>query len=164
MNLKTLKPYLSGLLSSLLFGCVSSQSLQMHELLNYRANTPQIVFMDFKITKSGTDGEKVTLHNAILGTGELRPMAVQPATPVQIKAVLKGTTGQVLGEWLLEHPLYRQFEVMNQNGTPERRELDMKEGIASLRFQQNELQKNLELYRIDENKKSTKIFNVLLKP
>lgn len=164
MNKKFTKPYLLSVLSSLMLGCVNSHTLQMHELINYRANTPQMAFMDFKITKSRANKEKVTLSNAILGTGEMRAVVVQPETSVQIKAVLKGDNGKVLGEWFLDHPLYRQFEIMNENGKPERRQLDMKEGLVSLRFQQNELQKYLELYRIDENKKSNKIFNVLLKP
>jgi len=156
--------YFSGIVSMLLSGCVGSHTIQLHELPNYQANVPQIVFMDFKITKSTNNDEKVILSNAIIGTGEMRAVTTQPETAVQIKVVLKGPENKVLSEWFLDHPLHRQFEVMSENGQLERRELDRNEAIFSLRFQQNTQQQNVELYRVEADKKVRKIFNIILKP
>lgn len=155
----------SFIVTSMVFlSCASSRTIQLHELPNYQAQVPQIVFMDFKIIKSGNSNEKINLVNAIVGTGEMRAVTTQPETVVQIKAVLKGLDNKVLIEWLLDHPLYQQFEVMSENGQPERRKLDINEAVFSLRFQQNPQQQNLELYRVEADKKIRKIFNVILKP
>ena len=166
-NLKIMKQnpiHLLIILVAMLTGCVGNNVLKLHKMPNYRANSPLIMFMDFKVVKSGENSEKVTLNNAILGVGEMRPQDMHPETSIQLKAVLKGTNDEVLGEWYLDHPLYKIVEVMNETGKPERVKLDLPEGIVSLRFQQNPQQKNLELYRVEADKTSHKIFNVDLKP
>ena len=148
----------------MLTGCVGTNVVKLHKLPNYQANSPLIVFLDFKISKASGNTDKVTINNAIVGVGEMRPQDTHSENPIQIKAVLKATDGAILGEWFFDHPLHREVEVSNEKGAIERKKVEVEEGIINLRFQQNPMQQSVELYRIGADKSIQKIFNLELKP
>ena len=144
--------------------CASTNTLKIHNLPNYQKNSPLIVFMDFKITKVG-EADNVVMSNAILGVGEMRPNMAGTTSEIKIKVVLKGDNDETIDEWLVDYPINRSVELMDEkSGKIERKNLENQEGMLNVKFQQNAKHKNLELYRIDTDKKSTKIFNISLKP
>ena len=148
----------------LISNCASTSTLKIHNLPNYQKNSPLIVFMDFKITKVG-ETDNVVMSNAILGVGEMRANMVEPTSEIKIKVVLKGDNDETIDEWLVDYPINRSVEIMDEkSGKIERKNLENQEGTLNIKFQQSPKHKMLELYRIDTDKKSTKIFNLSLKP
>ena len=144
--------------------CASTNTLKIHNLVNYQKNSPLIVFLDFKITKVG-EIDNVVMSNAILGVGEMRPNMAETTSEIKVKVVLKGDNDETIDEWLVDYPINRSVEVMDEkSGKIERKNLENQEGTVNVKFQQNAKHKNLELYRIDTDKKSTKFFNISLKP
>jgi hypothetical protein len=126
--------------------CASTNTLKIHNLANYQKNSPLIVFLDFKITKVG-EADNVVMSNA------------------KVKVVLKGDNDETVDEWLVDYPINRSVEVMDEkSGKIERKNLENQEGTVNVKFQQNAKQKVLELYRIDTDNQRTKIFNISLKP
>jgi hypothetical protein len=123
-----------------------------------------IVFLDFKITKVG-EADNVVMSNAILGVGEMRPNMIESTSEIKVKVVLKGDNDETIDEWLVDYPINRSVELMDEkSGKIERKNLENQEGTVNVKFQQNAKHKSLELYRIEPDKKSTKIFNISLKP
>ena len=148
----------------LISNCASTNTLKIHNLPNYQKNSPLIVFMDFKITKVG-ETDNVVMSNAILGVGEMRANMVEPTSEIKIKVILKGENDETIDEWLVDYPINRSVELMDEkSGKIERKNLENQEGTLNIKFQQSPKHKMLELYRIDTDKKSTKIFNLSLKP
>jgi hypothetical protein len=144
--------------------CVGTNTLKIHNLTNYQKNSPLIVFLDFKITRVG-ETDNVVMSNAILGVGEMRPITSETTSEIKVKVILKGDNDETIDEWLLDYPINRSVEVMDEkSGKIERKNLENQEGTLNVKFQQNTKHKSLELYRIDTDKKSTKIFNISLKP
>jgi hypothetical protein len=155
---------LYGMCIALLCSCVSTNTLKIHNLANYQKNSPLIVFMDFKITKVG-EADNVVMSNAILGVGEMRPNMAEATSEIKIKVVLKGNNDETIDEWLVDYPINRSVEIMDEkSGKIERKNLENQEGTLNVKFQQNPKHKDLELYRIDTDKKITQIFNISLKP
>lgn len=148
----------------LMCSCASTNTLKIHNLPNYQKDSPLIVFMDFKITKVG-EADNVVMSNAILGVGEMRPNMPETTSEIKIKVVLKGDNDETIEEWLVDYPINRSVELMDEkSGKIERKNLENQEGTVNVKFQQSPKHKSLELYRIDTDKKSTKIFNISLKP
>jgi hypothetical protein len=136
--------------------CASTNTLKIHNLANYQKNSPLIVFLDFKITKVGEADNVV---------GEMRQNMVQTTSQIKVKVVLKGDNDETVDEWLVDYPINRSVEIMDEkSGKIERKNLENLEGTVNVKFQQNAKHKSLELYRIDTDKKSAKIFNISLKP
>jgi hypothetical protein len=144
--------------------CASTNTLKIHNLANYQKNSPMIVFLDFKITKVG-EADNVVMSNAILGVGEMRPNMIESTSEIKVKVVLKGDNDETIDEWLVDYPINRSVELMDEkSGKIERKNLENLEGTVNVKFQQNAKHKSFELYRIEPDKKSTKIFNISLKP
>jgi hypothetical protein len=144
--------------------CAGSNTLKIHNLANYQKNSPLIVFLDFKITKVG-ETDNVVMSNAILGVGEMRPNTPETTSEIKVKVVLKGDNDETIDEWLVDYPINRSVEVMDEkSGKIERKNLENQVGTVNIKFQQSPKHKILELYRIDTDKKSTKIFTISLNP
>jgi hypothetical protein len=149
---------------AIMCSCAGTNTLRIHNLANYQKNSPLIVFMDFKITKVG-EADNVVMSNAILGVGEMRPIMPETTSEIKVKVVLKGDNDETIDEWLVDYPINRSVEVMDEkSGKIERKNLENQEGTLNIKFQQSPKHKSLELYRIDTDKKSTKIFNISLNP
>ncbi len=144
-------------------GCSGARSvLDVKTLPNYDKTAPEhIVFLNFKITEgSKTGSEQVELMNAMAGSGKMKNLSGGHVVyPSYIKAVKSYVDGRQV-EFLYEHPLIKQIEVSTPDGQISKVVETAREGILSIRFQEEKLLKKMELHSVRPGRAVRKIYSL----
>jgi hypothetical protein len=154
------------LAASHLAGCSSGQALlEVSKVSGYdKAAAEHIIFLNLKIIDQGKgSNEKVKLMTATAGNGKMKNIRAAVEYPYQIKVLPRYSTSHLELETVFEHPLYRSVEVPNQDGTMSRSVVNSKEGLISLRFQEESTLDRIEIYSVTPERGSVKIYTLNLK-
>ena len=106
--------------------------------------------------------ETVELVNAVSGNGKLRNLTAPVHSPYRILVIPRYPVNDMENELVFEHPLYKSVEVASENGHLTKQNLNAKEGILSVRIQNDNGLKKIELYSITPGKENIKIYTLNL--
>lgn len=148
-----------------LTACNGSRStLNVASLLNYNKEVPDhIIFLNFEITAlNRLDGEKVTLTHAVSGSGRIRNLEGHVDDRNYIRVVKRYADGRET-ESAYQHPLFKQSEVSGAEGKISKVDQVLKEGILSIRLQEEKLLERIELLSVTPEKGTKKIYTLKFK-
>ncbi|GGB81318.1 hypothetical protein GCM10011325_05980 [Dyadobacter sediminis] len=133
---------------------------------NYdKAVKEHILFMEFDI-RTGAKGrqEKVKLVRAVAGNGRTKGLNSPVHGPYRIMMVPRYRSNALEKEFYYEHPLFRSVEVASPGGTLSKASIAAKQGMLSVRIQENADLDRIELFSLTPDKGTTKIYTVYFQP
>lgn len=153
------------MIGMLLSGCKTAEStLTMQNVRNYDPGAAShILFLDFRITGGDGKAEKAELVNVVSGNGKLKNVARPVPNPRQMSVVARYATEHEEVPLVFEHPLHKAVEVASEDGKLSKQDMHAKEGILSVRIQQDNGLEKLELYSITPEKGNIKIYTLNIK-
>ncbi len=106
--------------------------------------------------------ETVELVNAVSGNGKLKNLAAPVHSPYRIVVIPRYPVDDMEKALVFEHPLYKSVEVASGDGRLTKQDLNAKEGILSVRIQNDNGLEKVELYSITPGKENIKIYTLNL--
>ncbi|MCF2493209.1 hypothetical protein [Dyadobacter chenhuakuii] len=147
-----------------LTGCKTAEStLSIRQVRNFDPNAANhILFLDIKISKGKGKMETVELVNAVSGKGKLKNLTAPIHSPYRIHVIPRYLVDDMENALVFEHPLYKSVEVASEDGRLTKQNLNAKEAMLSVRIQNDNGLKKIELYSITPGKENIKIYTLNL--